>query len=776
MNRRHVLHVFKKDGLEILRDRRTLFVNIGLPLLLYPLFLLFAIQILQLTKTQKAETPAVLLVDTPPEVAEAITKAAADTTKTGKNTSKPSSEVDKDAAAQSSGPATMVDETRPGIKLAEASQAQQDGFREAARSALRLETEREKSEHDDVPLAQTSLEERRRLRQETLAHLRALGLVAVVVQVPGEDGRPRLVVLQDDASRRSDDAEDILRRALRARQDTLVKNRLAEAGLPENALKPFEVAYAHMAPPVESIRTRISGVLPVLLVLLAVSGAFFPALDLIAGERERGTLESLLSWPARRRDVFTGKLLVACAAAAASVILNICSLGATIAIGGSQIHVAGVDFGGLFSVGGGALAMCFIVLMPLTITLAAVALAVTGLANSSKEAQNYLTPYFLAVFVAAVPALIPGTRPGFLLDLIPVTGPLLALKESLQSEHIPWAHLLLSTGASLALAAVVVGWSARLLEDEKFRYPGLVRAGWGRFRAWGKAPSTPGGLEAMAVYAVAVAGFTLGAGHFQDFNSFALVVVPLLAFTLVPALAHCWLGAYDPRETLRLRAPAPRAYGGAALLVPFAVMLSVAISMLQAPYFANLHDGGADEKIQKIVTAVDALGGLPLVILGMAVLPGICEELLCRGTLLSGLERGIGRTGAVIISAFLFGALHADPSRFLPQFALGMVLAILVIRTRSIIPSMIVHAGHNATVLVIELKGNALAANPTIGAIGDWLTNHLIVTIPCLVVIGVAGLACGVILAGRSLPTAEVPADLQPRAPGTSAPLPIQRI
>ncbi|MBA3684976.1 MAG: hypothetical protein H0W72_07015, partial [Planctomycetes bacterium] len=61
----HVLHVFRKDGIELLRDRRTLFVNVLLPLLLYPLIMLFLVQVTQLTRDSHAPPPRVALLGLP---------------------------------------------------------------------------------------------------------------------------------------------------------------------------------------------------------------------------------------------------------------------------------------------------------------------------------------------------------------------------------------------------------------------------------------------------------------------------------------------------------------------------------------------------------------------------------------------------------------------------------------------------------------------------------------------------------------------------------------
>nr|MBA3939039.1 hypothetical protein [Planctomycetota bacterium] len=77
MNLRLILHIFRKDGLEILRDKRTLFVNIGLPVLLYPLIALFVVQMIQLTRAQHVEPARIAGVEVPAHLSDALARAVA---------------------------------------------------------------------------------------------------------------------------------------------------------------------------------------------------------------------------------------------------------------------------------------------------------------------------------------------------------------------------------------------------------------------------------------------------------------------------------------------------------------------------------------------------------------------------------------------------------------------------------------------------------------------------------------------------------------------------
>lgn len=696
MNLRHVLHVFRKDGLEILRDRRTLFVNVVLPALLYPLIGLFMIQVIQLTQAQQVAAPRVALIDLPTRLGELLVT------------------TDDDSEAPANSPAVPTTTLRkPRVARATAADLPHRTVLTLRTAVLELHALDRIEQHDRTP---DHNQRERQARERLLGLLRKDDLAGVVVGLPHADASVpvRWYATYDHAHVQGDRAQQAIENVTMRYRRELVLARLGNAGLGAGDLWPLELVSQPLAPAVESLRTRLAGIIPLILVVFAALGAFYPAIDLIAGERERGTLESLLSWPVSRRDLFLGKLLVTSAAAAMSVLLNLASLGFTMALVVRQFSTTEGGFGDALSTGLGTFALCLGVLLPLTITLGALSLALAGLAASAKEAQNYLSPLLLVVLVAALVAAVPDTRPNFVLDLIPITGSVLALKECLQGHDLPWFHLLVSTGAALAVAAVVVSWATRLLEDERFCYPGLVRAGWGRFRTWGTGPSTPNGLEAMAVFGVAVAGMTLAAGFFTPLPTPLRIAVPLILFLAVPALLHCWLGAYRPQIALGLTLPPLAGVARTIAAIPFAILLSLAIGNLQPqPPVGDLSE------IEKLLADLNSYGVVVMLVC-LAVIPGICEELLCRGTLLQGFTRGTGVTGGVVLSSFLFACLHLSPYRFLPQMVLGVVLALLALRYRSVIPCMLLHAGHNAGLLLLDRSGGAelLVDLPPLAALG----------------------------------------------------------
>jgi membrane protease YdiL (CAAX protease family) len=79
----------------------------------------------------------------------------------------------------------------------------------------------------------------------------------------------------------------------------------------------------------------------------------------------------------------------------------------------------------------------------------------------------------------------------------------------------------------------------------------------------------------------------------------------------------------------------------------------------------------------------------------LALSPGVCEELFFRGPLLSGLRRDLGPVRALVWQAVLFGAAHASLHRFLPTAGVGLLLGALTLRSRSLVPAVLLHVGYD---------------------------------------------------------------------------------
>lgn len=681
------LAIFRKDGRELLRDRRAIFVNLVLPMLLYPVLLLFALQVTQLTQLQPRDKPRVGVVSAPTGLHERLHQAAAGRLPR-----------DVDAAVRS-------------LDLAKPATAVAFEVVDLGTDSTQLGQWAQQLAASVTPSAKVA----ESLKVAAVTSLRARNLVQALILPDPNCPLPapttatsacKLLLLQDGANSDLMETDGLVDRAVQRWRRDVIEDRLRGHRIDVAVLNPLTAHTIGVATTAEAVRTHAAPMLPFIVLVLAVAAAMAPAIDLLAGERDRGTLETLLAMPVRRRDIVIGKLLVVIAAATVAVVLNLLSLGLTAALLANQLTALGGDsvMQGIFAVGLPALALALVMLLPVIALVSAAAVALSAYAQSAKEAQNYLTPLMLVVTFAGMVAVIPSARPSLALDLIPVSGTLLALREALQSAQVPWLHLAVATVANAVAALVLVGWCSKMFDKEHFRYPRLVRAGWGRWAKWRRGQASPDGPEALLVFAVVVLLMTLGGGFLLDAPAWLQATLPMLLFIAAPALGHAWLGAYSLSRDFGLRLPTLRWLVVALALVPLAVAVSLSLGWLQQQVVDVQSLRQAGEAVDKIVGALDATGGLPLQLLCLAVLPGICEELLCRGTLLTGIGRSLGRGWAVLLSALLFALLHQSPLRLVPQAVLGVGLALLTLRSGSLVPPMVVHAGHNALLIVAQTQ------------------------------------------------------------------------
>ena len=116
-------------------------------------------------------------------------------------------------------------------------------------------------------------------------------------------------------------------------RERTVRERLAAHQLPDTLLEPFRVEEQNVAPPEKVSGAVLGGLIPYFVIVLCLTGAMYPAMDLTAGEKERGTMETILCSPVSRVHLVLGKFLMVLTASLFSALLSMISMGATFAAG-----------------------------------------------------------------------------------------------------------------------------------------------------------------------------------------------------------------------------------------------------------------------------------------------------------------------------------------------------------------------------------------------------------------------------------------------------------
>jgi sodium transport system permease protein len=460
-------------------------------------------------------------------------------------------------------------------------------------------------------------------------------------------------------------------------------------------------------------RARVGGyvlskLLPLVVVVMIMLGAFYPAIDITAGERERGTLETILSAPVGRFDLMTGKVLAVATLSTVTGLLNMTSMSLTMIEG---IRLVGAS--SPVAIPWTRAASTLIVVVPAAFLFAAVMVAIGAMARSFKEAQTLLTPVY---FLCFTPSLIAGLGDWELSGaaaVVPGVNVTLLARDLILGKATFGATFVV-VASTLAFGALALHLAARLYDSERLLASDDGALGLG---AWVRrligldapgprapVPPTPG--HALAVFAL---GFLLMIG----------VGVPLERWRPAAGVAILewggmlglvWLYARSTgrslREVLRLRPVPGRALAGAVLMGLSAWVVLGLLAQWIAPPPREL-----EENLRHFVVPPDGSRGLGVSLVLIAFTPAICEEALFRGAILRGFAGGLPRVTSAVLTGVLFGLFHLDLWRLLPTAVLGIGLSLVALETGSIVPAMVMHFMNNACLVTLAYLGAADAAS-----------------------------------------------------------------
>ncbi|MGB9435146.1 MAG: ABC transporter permease [Candidatus Acidiferrum sp.] len=259
---------------------------------------------------------------------------------------------------------------------------------------------------------------------------------------------------------------DHLQDAIKDYREDVVKERLTANNLPASVLSPFEIKRQNVAPLEKVGGASIGGFIGYAVILLCLTGAMYPAIDLTAGEKERGTIETILSSPISRVDLVLGKFLLVFSASLVSAILSVTSMGTSFALlGHSHLMTSSGGQSLNLSLGPLSVAAVFFMALPLAVLFSAVLMTIALFAKTYKEAQSYLTPLTFLVVIPAIASIMPGVELTPKLALIPVLNTSLVCKEIISGTY-HWNSILLIFASTCVYAAAAIFLAVKMFQRE----------------------------------------------------------------------------------------------------------------------------------------------------------------------------------------------------------------------------------------------------------------------------------------------------------------------
>ena len=257
------------------------------------------------------------------------------------------------------------------------------------------------------------------------------------------------------------------REVIDAYNESVQKERMVALGLGgmqrNSLIEPVTLKRLGIADDREIWGERIGGILPYLFIAFCFLGALFPAIDIGAGEKERGTLETLLLTPVPRFYLVFGKFLVVFCSGLIAAFLCVISMGVSVAFGGEAANKALGNI--LTSIGPiDFFAMCLI-LLPMAAVFGSVLLSISIYAKSFKEAQSYAGPLQFLFILPAFIALLPGVELTWSWALVPITNISLAIKEIVKGT-IDYGMLFLIFGSTTVFALLALLFCVKWFDRE----------------------------------------------------------------------------------------------------------------------------------------------------------------------------------------------------------------------------------------------------------------------------------------------------------------------
>jgi sodium transport system permease protein len=256
---------------------------------------------------------------------------------------------------------------------------------------------------------------------------------------------------------------------LKEYRDSVVTERLVTNHLPSELLKSFAVRRQNIAPPEKEAGAILGGIIAYILILMCLNGAMHPAIDLTAGEKERGTMETILSSPVSRTHLVLGKFLLVMTASLVTAVLLMFS----VSVSSTVLQKSGalnqmVDEGEplpQLSLGPAAAASVIVMAIPLSVLFSAGLFTIALFAKSHKEAQSYIAPLMFLVVIPAISAMLPGVELTPKLAVVPLLNVSLLCKELITGEY-HWNYIILIFVSTCVYAAGALYLAVKMFQRE----------------------------------------------------------------------------------------------------------------------------------------------------------------------------------------------------------------------------------------------------------------------------------------------------------------------
>lgn len=496
-------------------------------------------------------------------------------------------------------------------------------------------------------------------------------------------------------------------------QEHYISSSLKEHGIDyEQLQKEFEIVTVQES--ITDMGSFLPSIISMALIMIIQSVAYSVAIDITTSEKEKGTLETLLSLPIKKNELITSKFIVVFCLSCLSGILGYCSLFGTLLLAGNTLSVLGVSS---FVISFKVLLVFLIAIILISLLFSGLLLSITIFSKNLKEAQNSLYPMEIIVTIVSMLPML-GLKTSIKYALIPFVNIALLFNGALAS-NIDVMYVIITLVSTLCYSLILINIVSKVYNQEDI----LFNTKSMNYLIFDKGKKKSLCFSPLMAIVIAIIGYLLSLYFSLMFiNSSKYILLAITPLTLLfVVIASSLLVKMDFNKGYKFKKFRIRH-----LYIFFLLYIGVYIV---SNYLINM----ISTIFPKIVTDYSIFGEFLSVdniwigLLLIALLPAVAEELLFRGVIFNSFNKKYGYIIGMIVSALLFGIYHMNWIQGVFAFIIGLALAYGYYKTGSIITCMIIHFFNNAFSVICDYF-NLLDFNM------NFITNFVIVLLAFFVI------------------------------------------